>query len=285
MWPHLWRFLGRVWAEVLSWHSATTFSLVRETLLIPSIVLLVGWFALRKTIGEGWYKPSVLKTHGGDVLKSFFITVFVLSAMLGVVFLVAVPFVVYQDHIDLVSSKRDLVSANGKLVKERDDWKSKTQEVPRTIVEASPARSLNQARRLSNIQIQGLAAELTEQPNRCAIILAPQVLEQKDREERAAYGADIARAFTQAKWAALFDGKGRQPTTDYDGLLLIGAGSEDDLQIATNAFDTAQIVYKPQLSQPDGILWMTDYTKGSADFQRVAKEKMYNCLRIYIGKR
>jgi hypothetical protein len=147
MWrPHLWRFLWRVWAEVLSWHSATTFSLLRETFIIPLMLLVVGLYTLSRTVGEGWYKWSTLKTHGRDVVKSFSVTVLVLLALLVSVILAAIPIVVYEDHRDIVLANVRLVSTNAKL---KQDLQAKVAPEPSTTRhKAKPVK----------------AAEITESP-------------------------------------------------------------------------------------------------------------------------
>src|SRR5579862_1517805 len=123
MWqPHLWRFLGRVWNQVLAWNSATTFSIAKEVVIAPVLLLFVAlWWTLRKD----FYKPSAIRSRGGDVLKAFAITIVGLFALILLCCIAAVPVVVYQDHTYLVSVNGDFASANKKLVDERDEWKSK----------------------------------------------------------------------------------------------------------------------------------------------------------------
>jgi len=98
---HLGRFALLVWIQVLAWNSATTFSIAKEAIIVPLLVLVV---ALRWTLGKDWYKRSVLGGRGGDVLKSFAITIGVVFALIGVCYVAAIPVVVYQDHIYLVAS-------------------------------------------------------------------------------------------------------------------------------------------------------------------------------------
>jgi nitrate reductase NapE component len=105
MWTeHCWRFLGRVWIQVLSWHSATTFSIIREIIVVPVLLLLVSlWLPIRK---ERWWKWETIRTlrkRGADVLRNFLLLVCVLFGLLGLVFVAAIPFVVYEDHKDLVA--------------------------------------------------------------------------------------------------------------------------------------------------------------------------------------
>jgi hypothetical protein len=122
VWPHLLRFLSRVWAKLLAWHSATTFSVVRETIIIPLVIvlltLIVILYPLRK---EKWWKWDVLKTlqdRIGEVFKSLVIVIISLFVLLIAVFMAAVPVVVYQDHNNFLSAIRILTA-------ERDDWKKK----------------------------------------------------------------------------------------------------------------------------------------------------------------
>jgi len=133
-WPHLWRFAFQVWVQVLAWNSATTFSIAKETIIAPLLILLV---TLQFTIGKGWWKPAVLQQHGGDVLRSFVVTAGVLFLLVGVAFVVAIPVVVYQDHMELVASGQRLTESNRRLTKERDEWKDNVNKAPKVIFQQS----------------------------------------------------------------------------------------------------------------------------------------------------
>jgi len=103
---------------VLLWHSATSFSIIREIIIAPMAICLASlWWPIRK---EKWWKWGVIKTlkdRSGDVLRTFFTIVLVLLALLVLVYTAAIPFVVYQDHMDVVA-------ANQKLKHERDSARS-----------------------------------------------------------------------------------------------------------------------------------------------------------------
>jgi len=124
-WSHLWHFTGRVWTQVLIWHSATSFSTIRDICLpLVLLIALVG-FRIRE-----WRRPGVR-----DLVISALRTVVVLLALLGLVFIAAIPVVMWQYHYDLARKNQDLARANGDLTRansetarERDDWKKKAQQ-------------------------------------------------------------------------------------------------------------------------------------------------------------
>lgn len=122
--PHIWRFLGRVWDLVKIWNSATTFSLVKEAIILP-LVLFVLTAAI--TIGRGWYKPSILQSRGRDLVKALIIAVGGSLALLVAVFLAALPVSFYQDHVDLLGKIESLRQSNSELAQDRDKWKKKVE--------------------------------------------------------------------------------------------------------------------------------------------------------------
>jgi hypothetical protein len=108
-WPHFLHLLLHVWDLVKVWQSATTFSLLKEALIFRSVVFLV---AARITLGQGWYKPSVFKSKGHELLKSLRIASLSSLTLLVVVFLSALPVAIYRDHQELVWSNSKLVPEN-----------------------------------------------------------------------------------------------------------------------------------------------------------------------------
>jgi hypothetical protein len=134
MWqPHLWHFLGQVWLLVLSWHSATTFSVVRDILIVPAVIALG---TLRWKLGKAFWRWGTLISQGTDVLKSLGISIVGLLGLLAAVFVFAIPFVVYQDHMDLVFANK---RTTDQLTTEREKAKA-SEEVSGPITKIGPKR-------------------------------------------------------------------------------------------------------------------------------------------------
>jgi hypothetical protein len=109
MWSHFLVFISRTWDQFLAWNSATTFSILKETFIIPLTVFV---FTLWISIGSEFWKPSVFKARGREVLKAFVIAVVVPVVLVAAVFVVAIPVTVYRDHQELVARIRRLSQEN-----------------------------------------------------------------------------------------------------------------------------------------------------------------------------
>jgi hypothetical protein len=92
-WPHLLRFVWRVWAQVLIWNSATPYSAIRDALL--PLLVLVAMTGIRI---KQWRMPKAQ-----ELITPAVWTFVVTLVLLGGAFIFATPVVVYQDHNDLVA--------------------------------------------------------------------------------------------------------------------------------------------------------------------------------------
>lgn len=116
MWAYLEYLLSYALLRTLQWLSATILSMVFEAVTSFGILL----FVLQWKLGKGWYKRSVIKDKGKDVLTSFIISARVYLALLGLVFFAAIFSVAYHDHADLVESNRKLKESITEIESERD---------------------------------------------------------------------------------------------------------------------------------------------------------------------
>jgi hypothetical protein len=111
-WLHFCRLLSQIWELIKAWHSATTFSLVREVIIVPFVMFVVSTVF---TLGKNFYRPSVLLSRGRDVLRGFGYTLFTLIGLLAIVFFFALPVAIYQDHADLTKANKLLRNQNRAL--------------------------------------------------------------------------------------------------------------------------------------------------------------------------
>ena len=119
-WPQIGHLFLRSWDLVKSWNSATTFSIIRDFI----IVALVFAVTARWTLGKEWYKPKVLLSGGKGLLITTAATLLGLLAVLLLVICVAVPVAIYSDHQDLVKERNSLVSQRDKVTKENQALQS-----------------------------------------------------------------------------------------------------------------------------------------------------------------
>jgi hypothetical protein len=79
------------------------------------------------------------------VLRSFWITAVVFLVLLVVVFIWAIPVVIYQDHEEIVSANKNLAKLNSTLKSERDDWKARAEKLPKSPAGRSNGKPLASA--------------------------------------------------------------------------------------------------------------------------------------------
>lgn len=129
MWKHLGHLLGQVWPRVLAWNSATAFSFWKELIIVPLVIFFLFWIS---QFGRNWYSWPVIKDKGWETLKPFLQTIAGLALIAVAVFIVGIPVVIYEDHVNLVEANRKLVSANDGIGKDRDEWINKAHAAGQT---------------------------------------------------------------------------------------------------------------------------------------------------------
>ena len=115
MFAHISHLLIRAWVVFLSWNSATTFSVIRDFLVALVVFVLMA----RLTQGKAWWRLSVLRSSGEQLLLTLLATIGGLLLVIGFVYVAAIPCAVYQDHIDLVRDNNMLIREKRKLIEEK----------------------------------------------------------------------------------------------------------------------------------------------------------------------
>jgi hypothetical protein len=103
---HLFHLFGHAWRQVLAWRSATTFSTVQDVIGLPVLIFIVTVFFSWKE----WQAVHSVRSALRLAFKSFMYTAGSSIALLFVIFLCAIPFAVYRDHMDLVAANATLAT-------------------------------------------------------------------------------------------------------------------------------------------------------------------------------
>jgi cell division protein FtsB len=130
---HIAHLLARCWAEVLRWQGTTTFSVVREAAIPVVILLVVRWWDV------GWeFKRVTAMGPFKEELRRAVKTITVLLAVAGVVFLAAIPVVIYQDHKELVESRSKAVRETAEVKRENHTLQTAANDLKDRLAKREP---------------------------------------------------------------------------------------------------------------------------------------------------
>lgn len=112
---HIWHFAGATAKIWLSWNSATPISIIRDFLIVLVGAALMTRVQFRKWIPT---REDLQSGRGKEIVISLCVGILALAFVLGVLFVAAIPVVVWQDHKALVEQNQALVEQNNKLLQE-----------------------------------------------------------------------------------------------------------------------------------------------------------------------